>query len=84
MLELTGHADDISSAGLTPDGSLIVMGEHDRTVLVWAVQTGKVIYQLTQPDGAFGVAISPDKKYLATNNMLGVVALWTLPDLPPN
>ena len=56
---LQPHAGSTDDARLTPDGKLLVTrGAPDRTVKVWIVDTGKLLYTLA--DKAEALAMSPD------------------------
>ncbi len=56
---LQPHAAETTAARLTPDGQLLVtLGLPDRTVKVWRVDAGKVLYELAEKADAF--ALSPD------------------------
>ena len=37
---LTGHSGEVISVAYSPDGTRVVSGSHDTTVMMWDVQTG--------------------------------------------
>jgi WD40 repeat protein len=37
---LTGHSGEVNSVAYSPDGTRVVSGSHDNTVMMWDVQTG--------------------------------------------
>ena len=44
---LTGHQGWVSSVAVSPDGRRIVSGSHDKTVVVWDLESGTPIHRLT-------------------------------------
>jgi WD40 repeat protein len=75
--KLTGHADYVSSAAWSPDGSLVLTGSYDATALLWESATGRVTHRLTgHYDRVLRVAFSPDGRLAATGSADGTVRLW--------
>ena len=74
-----GHTKAINSIAVSKDGSTIVSGSHDQTVIVWDVATGKLdrVFQgHIQP--VISVAIRPDGKQVASGSEDGSIRLWPL------
>ena len=40
------HTDSVTSVAFSQDGSRVVSGSHDKTVLIWNVMTGEVENEL--------------------------------------
>jgi WD40 repeat protein len=66
--ELTGHTDAVNSVAYSPDGRWLVSGSDDRTIRMWAADTGELaaVHVLNTPVKA--VCFSPDGRYLFTAN----------------
>ena len=64
---LTENTGPISSVAFSPDGSTIVSGYSDGSILVWDVKTGKHKQTLpTEQEWISNVAFSPDGKIIAS------------------
>jgi WD40 repeat protein len=64
----------------SPDGKfLVATAGKDGATIVSDPQTGKIAYRFRSSSDApmFGVAFSPDSKYLLTGYLNGVARLWT-------
>ncbi len=89
---LEGHKDFIRDLVFSPDGQYLASACMDKTVRVWDISTGKVLYVL-RPQGLViylksgpvvnpislpmsAVAFSPDGKKLATGGADRVVRMW--------
>jgi WD40 repeat protein/uncharacterized caspase-like protein len=69
----------ITSLALTPDGKLLAGAGNDKTVKVWELATGKLVYTLEgHTDKVRSVSISPDGKLLASASMDEKIKLWDL------
>jgi WD40 repeat protein len=67
-LELTfkQHDDWITQAVFSPDGSEIISADHDQHVRVWNTTTGQQRLDLVHPGVAWGLAVSPDGRFILT------------------
>ncbi|QIZ69818.1 serine/threonine-protein kinase [Oxynema aestuarii] len=80
---LTGHAQDVRSLAISPDGQLLASGSFDGTIKIWNLQTGQPIRTLTSPNPGqivSSVAISPDGRTLvsSSNSYGGTIQIWDL------
>jgi WD40 repeat protein len=72
-----GHSDWIRSLAFSPDGQAIVSGSNDKTVRLWNVQTGQLIYLLTgHKDRVKSVGISPDGNAIISGDASRIVKVW--------
>jgi WD40 repeat protein len=61
------HEDAVHSLVISPDGRRLVSGSADRLVKVWDVRTGRLVANLSRPNGAVRtVVFSPDGRTLAS------------------
>ncbi|MFI0821202.1 hypothetical protein ACH4TX_45625 [Streptomyces sp. NPDC021098] len=74
--ELSGHADAVSEAAFSPDGTLATVS-RDRTVMLWDTNTRRRLATLTgHHTWLRAVAYSPDGHTLATGGNDGKLMLW--------
>ena len=73
-----GHRGAISSIAISRDGSKVVSGGSDGTVILWETRSGSVLRSFKMPDGDRNarVAILPDGNVLAAGEMRGQLVLW--------
>lgn len=79
---LTGHADQVTSVAITPDGKTLVSGDDDGIIKLWHLQTGKLLHTLTVDSTRClyrKVVISPDGQTLAclTDHTVKIYCLET-------
>jgi WD40 repeat protein len=76
---ITAHSDWVRCLSFTPDGTKLVSGSFDKTIKLWQLDTGKVIYTLgDRLKGVFALAISPDGHFLASGSWDEKIELWQL------
>ena len=64
--ELKGHANHARCAAYTPDGTRIVTGSYDRTVMIWDATSHERLHKIDHGFGkVYEVGVSPDGKLLA-------------------
>jgi WD40 repeat protein len=72
-----------ASLAWAPDGSFLIVGTMDGTVLVCGAD-GKVRHRLAAHEGAvFGVCVSSDGKTILSTGSDGTALLWNLATAPP-
>lgn len=72
----TGHEQDIYSLDFAGNGRYIASGSGDKTVRLWDVLEGKLVYTLSIEDGVTTVAMSPDGHYVAAGSLDKTVRVW--------
>lgn len=71
-----GHEQDIYSLDFAGNGRYIASGSGDKTVRLWDVLDGKLVYTLSIEDGVTTVAMSPDGHYVAAGSLDKSVRVW--------
>jgi WD40 repeat protein len=74
-----GHKSTVCCLVLSPDGTILASGSHDRTVRVWDMKTGKKLQTLEgHSNFVMAVAFSPDGMTLAAAESDRDVKLWAV------
>ncbi|HEY9724853.1 MAG TPA: serine/threonine-protein kinase [Chroococcales cyanobacterium] len=69
----------VNSVAISSDGKLLASGNDDKTIRLWNVETGQVIFTLTgHLDSVKSVAFSPDGTTLASGSNDRTVKFWNL------
>ena len=75
----TEFRDAVTAVQFTPDGKQLLSVGCDNMLRVWNVADGKELKKLgPTPDWIFGLALSRDKKAIATAGYGGHLYLWDL------
>ena len=73
------HSSSVESVAFSPDGKFIASGSYDKTIKLWNVKTGKLIYTLKgHRDSVLSVAFSPDGKFIASGSADKTIKLWNV------
>jgi WD40 repeat protein/tRNA A-37 threonylcarbamoyl transferase component Bud32 len=75
---LSGHADQIHSVAISPNGKIIVSGSRDSTIKVWELATGNLIRTLSAHGVVMQIAISPDGKFIISASADNTIKVWSL------
>lgn len=74
-----GHLAKISCLSFSPDGEKLVSSSNDGSVLVWDVDSGRVLKRFEGHTGFVrGCAFFPDGERVASGDAVGQVALWSI------
>ncbi|WP_322111853.1 serine/threonine-protein kinase [Aerosakkonema funiforme] len=77
---LTGHSGSsacVNAVAIGPDGKIIASGGDDKTVKLWNLETGELIFSLSGHSHFVKcVAFSPDGSILATGSDDRTIKLW--------
>jgi len=74
-----GHDKPVNAVAVSPDGKVVASGSSDRTIKLWALQTGELVTTLVgHSDSVNCLAISPDGKLLASGSSDRTIKLWSL------
>ncbi len=76
---LTGHTEDVGALAYSPDGRLLVSGDHGGTVIVRDARSGAQLLILPErSERVRALAYSPDGATLAVGCFDGSIRLWGL------
>ena len=76
---LSEHTDQIRSLTFSLDGTFLVSGSNDKTVLLWDVQTGGVVKSFCgHTDKVLSVSISLDHTTIASGSQDHTIRLWNI------
>ncbi|HWP45656.1 MAG TPA: tetratricopeptide repeat protein [Candidatus Limnocylindrales bacterium] len=79
---LSGHQEAIQSLAFNPEGSLLVSGSDDASVILWDVKKGEKIQVIRDhQDAVKSVAFNPAGTFLASGSFDGTVRLWSISQL---
>jgi WD40 repeat protein len=74
---LTGHNDLICSVAFSPDGTRIVSGSFDKTIIIWDAARGEKLQTLSGHRGnVYCVAFSPDSKRVVSGSRDKTIKVW--------
>lgn len=82
---LTGHQAGVTAIALSPDGELIASGSTDKTIRLWSLATGELLYtwmgrslrqQQGHGDRITALAFSPSSELLLSSSADGLIKQW--------
>ncbi|MDJ0600088.1 MAG: protein kinase [Crocosphaera sp.] len=77
LRQLQGHSKKITDLAFNQDGSLLLSGSLDETLIIWDIQTGRKRHELSEPMGRItAVAFSEDSQFVASGCHSGIVRIW--------
>lgn len=77
LITFTKHTDSLFCGSLNPDATLAVTGGEDDKAYVWAVDSGDVVFEVTEhKDSVISAEFSYDGNYLATGDMAGEIRVF--------
>lgn len=80
---LKGHSELVQSVAISPDGQILASSSADKTIKLWNLETGKLLYTLEGHSSlVISVAFNPDGTTLASASNLAVgdgnIKLWNV------
>jgi WD40 repeat protein len=76
---IAAHSDWVRCLSFTPDGTKLVSGSFDKTIVLWQLDTATAIHTLIDNlKGVFALAVSADGKLLASGSWDELIKLWDL------
>lgn len=78
MHKFTGHAGKVYAAGFTPDGKVVVTGGTDRKMMLWDVESGNRLRNISAGSTVNGLQVSPEGALVVTAHQDSKVRLWDL------
>lgn len=75
----TGHFDYVLSVAFSPNGKIMASGSGDKTVKLWAVESGKQLRAMTGHEGYItAIAFSPNGKTLVSISSSREIKRWSV------
>ena len=76
---LPGHLWAVKAVDISPDAQFLVSGSVDKTVKIWELAKGTLLYNLqAHSQEVWSVATSPDGNILASGGGDGKITLWEI------
>ncbi|KIM85744.1 hypothetical protein PILCRDRAFT_65733 [Piloderma croceum F 1598] len=77
LLVLQGHEERVTSVAVSPDGTKIISGSADKTILVWDATSGaEVLPALRHESVVSSVTFSPDGRRIVSGSWDGAIRVW--------
>ena len=81
LCTLTGHTAEVTAVAVTPDGRCAISASKDKTLKIWALDTGVELFTLVgHDDWVTAVAVTPDGQCAisASDSLEQKLKLWNL------
>lgn len=79
ILTFSKHSDSLFCGSFNSDATLAVTGGEDDKAFVWAVDTGNVVFEVTEhKDSVIAAEFSYDGTFLATGDMAGEIKVFKI------
>jgi WD40 repeat protein len=78
--EFKGAGAAVEAVALAPNGALIAAGTADKRLLIWKVQDGQLLANVSAPSAT--LAFHPGSNQLLTGGGDGMLKLWAVPPVP--
>lgn len=79
VLTFSKHTDSLFCGSINPDATLAVTGAEDDKAFVWAVDSGEVVFEVTEhKDSVISAEFSYDGTFLATGDMAGEIKVFKI------
>ena len=73
------HSSPVDCLSFSPDGSTLVSGSADKTLILWDVRERKIIHVLVGHSGGVrGVDFAPDGTKLVSSDSDGIIRVWNI------
>ncbi|HEY9875150.1 MAG TPA: hypothetical protein V6D12_17080, partial [Candidatus Obscuribacterales bacterium] len=74
---LKGHYRSVNSVAISPDGETLVSGSDDKTVKLWNLKAGKLIFTFYGSlKAVFSVTFSPDGQMIVSGDLDRTITTW--------
>ena len=80
LYTMAGHTADVTAVSFSPNGAILATASTDKTIKLWAVDTGKAVQTLMgHTASVFAVAFGPGGALLASASADETVKVWSVP-----
>ena len=77
LMIMEGHSSRVWLVAFSPDGTRVVSGSSDKTVLIWDVTTGAEVTEMEgHSDRVWSVAFSPNGTHVVSGSDDWTVQIW--------
>ncbi|KAJ3326905.1 hypothetical protein HDU76_012534 [Blyttiomyces sp. JEL0837] len=77
--QLVGHSENVTCVSLSLDGARAVSGGRDMSVIVWDIESGKILWKLDgHSDWISAVRFSPDGRKVVSGSRDHTVRIWDI------